>query len=57
MGLFYYMRSVALVEDLALEEHYHTPEEFYSEADRLYQQVLLVMFWSCDPMNNLWYLF
>lgn len=39
MGVFYYIHSVALVEDLLLEEHYHTPEEFYAAADRAYSQV------------------
>lgn len=38
MGVFYYMHSVALIEDLPLEEHYPTVEEFYVEADKAYQQ-------------------
>lgn len=40
MGVFYYIHSVALVEDLPLEDHYHTPEEFYAAADRAYAQVI-----------------
>jgi ribonuclease kappa len=39
MGVFYYIHSVALVEDLPLEEHYHTPQEFYAAADKAYSQV------------------
>lgn len=39
MGVFYFTHSVALVEDLPLEEHYHTPNEFYSAADQAYSQV------------------
>lgn len=39
MGLFYYIHSVALVEDLKLEEHYPTPDDFYAAADRAYSQV------------------
>jgi len=38
MGLFYYIHSVALVEDLPLDEHYATPELFYAAADRAYSQ-------------------
>lgn len=39
MGVFYYIHSVALVEDLPLEEHYASPEDFYFAADKAYQQV------------------
>jgi hypothetical protein len=39
MGVFYYIHSVALIEDLPLEEHYHTPKEFYAAADIAYKQV------------------
>jgi ribonuclease kappa len=39
MGFFYYIHSVALIEDLPLEEHYHSPAEFYAAADRAYSQV------------------
>lgn len=39
MGVFYYIHSVALIEDLPLEEHYHTPGDFYAAADRAYSQV------------------
>lgn len=40
MGVFYYIHSVALVEDLALEEHYHTPQDFYAAVDKAYSQVI-----------------
>lgn len=40
MGVFYYIHSVALIEDLPLEEHYPTPDEFYAAADRAYAQVI-----------------
>lgn len=39
MGFFYYIHSVALVEDLPLEEHYNSPEDFYVAADIAYSQV------------------
>lgn len=45
MGVFYYIHSVALVEDLPLDEHYSSPEEFYAAADRAYSQVRT----SIDP--------
>lgn len=45
MGVFYYIHSVALVEDLPLELHYKSPEEFYAAADRAYSQVFTVI-WS-----------
>lgn len=38
MGIFYYLHSVALIEDLPLKEHYDSVEEFYAEADKAYQQ-------------------
>lgn len=38
MGLFYYIHSVALVEDLPLEHSYRTPQEFYAAADAAYSQ-------------------
>lgn len=41
MGIFYYVRSVALVEDLPLEEeNFTTAEKFYADADRGYSQVI-----------------
>jgi len=39
MGVFYYIHSVALIEDLPIEEHYKTPSEFYAAADKAYSQV------------------
>lgn len=39
MGLFFYINSVALIEDLPLEEEYHTLDEFYTAANRAYNQV------------------
>jgi len=38
MGIFFYVRSVALMEELPLEHSYKTPDEFYLEADRGYDQ-------------------
>lgn len=38
MGVFYYFHSVALIEDLPLEEHYHSASDFYAAADKAYQQ-------------------
>jgi len=41
MGFFYYIRSVALIEDLNIsEEHKFTdPQDFYSTADKMYSLV------------------
>lgn len=39
MGLFYYLRSVAMVEDLSLEGSYASTKDFYAEADKRYGQV------------------
>lgn len=39
MGVFYYIHSVALIEDLPLEEHYETPDDFYEAAGVAYSQV------------------
>lgn len=39
MGLFFYINSVALIEDLPLEEEYHSLEDFYAAANRAYNQV------------------
>lgn len=56
MGVFYYIHSVALVEDLPLEEHYRSVEEFYTAADRAYQQVRKVasvkLLRSSDPDDS-----
>ncbi|XP_044778474.1 ribonuclease kappa isoform X2 [Drosophila simulans] len=38
MGLFFYINSVALIEDLPLEEEYHSLEDFYAAANRAYNQ-------------------
>lgn len=39
MGFLFYIKSVALVEDLGLEEHHASPVEFYVAADRAYDNV------------------
>lgn len=46
MGFFYYIRSVALIEDLNIdEEHvFKDPQEFYSEADKMYSLVSNMIF-------------
>lgn len=48
MGIFYFVKSVALIEDLPIdEEHtFASVEDFYAEADRGYTQVCQI--WSCD---------
>nr|CAD7590150.1 unnamed protein product [Timema genevievae] len=39
MGIFYYVKSVALAEDLpGLEEKFNTADEFYAKADVGYTQ-------------------
>lgn len=39
MGLFFYIHSVALIEDLPLAEEYKTLDEFYTAANNAYNQV------------------
>lgn len=39
MGVFYYIKSVALIEDLDIEDHYKNPHEFFLAADKAYDQV------------------
>ncbi|XP_066587767.1 ribonuclease kappa [Prorops nasuta] len=39
MGIFFYVRSVALIEDLPLEDkEFKTIDDFYTEANRYYSQ-------------------
>ncbi|XP_076280686.1 ribonuclease kappa [Lasioglossum baleicum] len=38
MGIFFYVKSVALVEDLPLKGDFKDVHEFYAEADRGYTQ-------------------
>ncbi|XP_055920007.1 ribonuclease kappa [Eupeodes corollae] len=38
MGLFFYIHSVALIEDLPLAENYETIGDFYSAANAAYNQ-------------------
>jgi len=39
MGIFFYAKSVALVEDLALQENYNgNYEQFYADVDQAYGQ-------------------
>lgn len=40
MGIFYHMHSVALIEDLPLEHEYKNPQQFYTDADKAYGQVM-----------------
>jgi hypothetical protein len=50
MGIFYYVKSIALAEDLpGVEEGgFESPEEFYKIADRGYVQVCIwVPFFLC----------
>lgn len=39
MGIFYYIHSVALIEDLPLEHEYKDPKEFFQAAETAYSQV------------------
>ncbi|XP_022815609.1 ribonuclease kappa-like [Spodoptera litura] len=38
MGVFYYIRAVALLEDLPLEEHHHSMESFITNVETGYTQ-------------------
>lgn len=52
MGVFYYIHSVALIEDLPLEEHYDTPQEFYAAADVAYSQVIIFNTSVCSKIDK-----
>ncbi len=39
MGVFFYTHSVALAEDLTLEEHYSDLDAFYKDVNASYEQV------------------
>lgn len=43
MGVFYYIHSVALIEDLPIKEHYTDLKEFYVDADAAYSKVKKMM--------------
>ena len=42
MGLFFYIHSVALIEDLPILEEYHTLDAFYADANAAYTQVIMI---------------
>ena len=42
MGVFFYTNSVALIEDIPLEEEYNTEGELRSAMDAGFQQVILI---------------
>lgn len=50
MGIFYYVHSVALIEDLPLEHMYKDPKKFYADADRAYSQVSVSFVWDDHNM-------
>lgn len=39
MGLFFYIHSVALIEDLPIDEEYESLDAFYNAANVAYTQV------------------
>lgn len=47
MGIFYYIKSVALAEDLPLKESYDKIDDFYRDADRGYNLVSIVLMVVC----------
>lgn len=51
MGVFYYIHSVALIEDLPIHEHYESATDFYADADRAYSQVKMsiILFLKAFP--------
>ncbi|XP_017466723.1 PREDICTED: ribonuclease kappa-B [Rhagoletis zephyria] len=38
MGVFFFIHSVALIEDLPIGEEFHSVEEFYTAANAAYNQ-------------------
>ena len=46
MGVFFYTHSVALIEDIGLEEEYKTEADLIRDMDTGYEQVII--FFSAD---------
>lgn len=47
MGVFYYVHSVALIEDLPIaEDEFENMKEFYSAATNSYSQVIATFFFK-----------
>ena len=44
MGVFFYTHSVALIEDIGLEEEYKTEADLIRDMDTGYEQVLIYLF-------------
>lgn len=58
MGVLYYINSVALVEDLGLDEHFKNAEDFYAAADQAYSRVMSLAFktaisWAISVFSSL----
>ena len=46
MGVFFYTHSVALIEDIGLEEEYKTEADLIRDMDTGYEQVLIFFYFS-----------
>lgn len=54
MGIFYYVHSVALIEDLPLKEHYEDPKAFYMDAENAYGSVCWHVIFSKTKTCSIW---
>lgn len=53
MGVLYYIRSVALLEDLPIKPHYINPHTFFKEADEAFELVSFTSFYHAHKSNCL----
>ena len=53
MGVFFYTNSVALIEDVPLEESYQSENELITDMDAGFQQVTFEIIAQCSKMTNL----
>ena len=51
MGVFFYTNSVALIEDVPLEESYKTENELITDMDAGFQQVTFKIIAQCPNMT------
>ena len=47
MGGLFLWKSIGLIEDLGLEEHYNTTQELYNAADDAYSSVSQLLIKTC----------
>ncbi|KAH9644699.1 hypothetical protein HF086_011727 [Spodoptera exigua] len=53
MGVFYYIRAVALLEDLPLDEHHHSMDSFITNVETGYTQFFMGIFYYFEVVTLL----